>query len=265
MDLYWGMNTPGPGVEKDEPRKRGVRRFIELLLRDGKSYLMANTICLVAFLPVTVAVCFGVYSGSLQFTLLAGCGLGVPAGVALYGMYDTVLRTLRDEAGFWWPNYRRALSQNLKLSVPLAALLGGTLAMMAFAVYWNLRTNPQSGVQGWLAPAGYCVLFALLLCSMLAQAAVLDVGILQLIKNGILFVFGALPRVTLAASIAVLYWGATVLLFPYSLVFVPLLGFWFVTLLNCMILYPTLDKIYHIEETLQRRAERQSEEDPYAM
>ena len=257
MDLFWGMNTPGPGVEKDEPRKKGIRRFIELILRDGKSYLLANVICLVAFVPVTLAVCFGVYSGSLQFTLLAGTLLGIPAGIALYGMYDTVLRTLRDEANFWWPTYRRAVGQNLKLSVPLGMLLGATLSMMAFAMYWNLRVNPQGGVENWVAPAGYCLLFALLFSSVLPQAVVLDVGILQLLKNGVLFVLGALPRVMAAAAVAVVYWGATVLLFPYSITFLPLLGFWLVTVVSCMIVYPRLNSIYRIEETLQQRQDSQ--------
>ena len=34
---------------------------------------------------------------------------GLLAGPALAGMYDTVLRALRDEAGYWWVTYRLSL------------------------------------------------------------------------------------------------------------------------------------------------------------
>ena len=39
-------------------------------------------------------------------------------------------------------------------------------------------------------------------------------------------------------------------------IFLPLLGFWFITLICCMIVYPPLDSTYHIEETLRQRAEQ---------
>jgi len=259
MDLFWGMNTPGPGIDPDEPRKKGIRRVIELLLRDASGYLLANMICLLAFLPVVVAVCYGIYGGSLPFTAAAGAVLGVPAGIALLGVYDTVLRSLRDEPGYWWPTYRRALAQNLRLSVPVGALLGATLGMIAFTAYWNLRANPEGGLENWLAPAGYGLLFALLFSAMLPQAVLLDISFVQLLKNSLFFAFGKLPRVGAAALIAAAYWLATVALFPYSTIFLPMLGFWFVSLLSCMLTYPPLDEIFKIEETLKKRRDEMLE------
>ena len=255
MDL-WHINTPGPGVSPNEPRKKGLRRFIELFFRDGKQYLLANLICLLCFLPGVVLVCFGVYSGSLPFTLLAGAVLGIPAGIALSGLYDTILRTLRDEAAFWWPTYRRAIRQDLKLSVPSGALFGATLAAMVFVIYWKQQTDPDAGAQSWAGIMLYCLLFTMLFTGLLPQLAVLDVSFGRLIKNSVFFMIGYLPRVALAAALELVYWGATAALFPYSTIFLPLLGFWFITLICCMIVYPPLDSTYHIEETLRQRAEQ---------
>lgn len=259
MDLFWGMKTPGPGVAPDEPRKKGLRRFWELLLRDGKSYLLANLICLLAFTPAVVLVGFGVAGGSMAFAAGSGALLGIPTGIALCGVYDTVLRTLRDEAGFWWHTYRRALVQNLRLAVPLGALFGATVAMIVFTLYWQLRTDPQGGALGWLGPAGYGALACLLFASMLPQAVLLDVSFVQLLKNSLFFVMGRLPRVAAAAAVSLAYWAATVAWFPYSTLFLPLLGFWFTALLGCMLVWPALDEIYQVEKTLQQRRQQAPE------
>lgn len=255
----WHITKAGPGVDENEPRKKGIRRFLELLGRDGSAYLRANLVCMLAFLPGTVAVCYGVYSGSIGFVLFAGALGGIPAGIALQGMYDTVLRTLRDEANFWWPTWRRAVRASLRLSIPTGALLGATLGMAGFLYYWKLRGAAAQGIAEWWAPALYLLVFAMLFSSLLPQLALLDVSFLQLLKNSLLFMLGALPRVLAAALIAILYWGATLTLFPYSLLFLPLFGFWLVTLLSCMLVYPPLDAAYQVEKTLRERAAQQDE------
>ena len=43
------------------------------------------------------------------------------AGPVLAGMYDTVLRALRDEAGYWWTTYRKAFKQNFKAILEVRA------------------------------------------------------------------------------------------------------------------------------------------------
>ena len=57
-------------------------------------------------------------------------------GPALTGLYDTILRALRDEPGFWWHTYKRVWKQSFKSSFLPGMIFTGLwvpnlLAMMA--------------------------------------------------------------------------------------------------------------------------------------
>lgn len=60
---------------------------------------------------------------------LAACCTGWLVGPALTGLYDTILRALRDEPGFWWHTYKRVWKQSFKSSF---------LPGMIFTVLWAL-------------------------------------------------------------------------------------------------------------------------------
>ena len=92
----------GRGVEKDAPRKTGIRRFFELVGRDMSSMFLANLLTCLGFLPVICLVYIGFLMNNLPVMLVSAAVGGILAGPALAGMYDTVLRALRDEAGYWW-------------------------------------------------------------------------------------------------------------------------------------------------------------------
>ena len=104
MSLFPSANDfkAGPGVEKDAPRKTGVGRFFELVGRDMSSMFLANLLTCLGFLPVICLVYIGFLMNSLPVMLVSAAVGGILAGPALAGMYDTVLRALRDEAGYWW-------------------------------------------------------------------------------------------------------------------------------------------------------------------
>ncbi len=107
----------GPGVEKDTPRKTGVGRFFELVGRDMSSMFLANLLTCIGFLPVICLVYIGFLMNNLTVMIVSAIAGGILAGPALAGVYDTVLRALRDEAGYWWTTYRRAFRQNFKASI----------------------------------------------------------------------------------------------------------------------------------------------------
>ena len=116
MSLFPSANDfkSGPGVEKDAPRKTGVGRFFELVGRDMSGMFLANLLTCLGFLPVICLVYIGFLMNSLPVMVLSAAVGGILAGPVLAGMYDTVLRALRDEAGYWWTTYRKAFKQNFK-------------------------------------------------------------------------------------------------------------------------------------------------------
>ena len=61
MGLFPSANDfkAGKGVEKDAPRKTGVRRFFELVGRDMNSMFLANLLTCLGFVPVISLVYIG--------------------------------------------------------------------------------------------------------------------------------------------------------------------------------------------------------------
>ena len=110
MGLFPSANDfkAGKGVEKDAPRKTGIGRFFELVGRDMNSMFLANLLTCLGFVPVISLVYIGFLMNNLPVMLISAAVGGILAGPVLAGMYDTVLRALRDEAGYWWVTYRKA-------------------------------------------------------------------------------------------------------------------------------------------------------------
>ena len=156
MSLFPSANDfkSGPGVEKDAPRKTGVGRFFELVGRDMSGMFLANLLTCLGFLPVICLVYIGFLMNSLPVMVLSAAVGGILAGPVLAGMYDTVLRALRDEAGYWWTTYRKAFRQNFKASILPGMLYCVVVTVQVFLVYFcfnMLYHGTNVGVGMWVA------------------------------------------------------------------------------------------------------------------
>ena len=90
-----------------------------------------------------------VLCATLLFMLLAGIIGGLIAGPELSAMADTVLRSLRDEPGYWWETYRRVWKRNARESLVPGMLTGLVLSMQIFTLFTCRSSAPV------LLP-GYC-------------------------------------------------------------------------------------------------------------
>ena len=124
MPLFFDYSRPGPGVNPDEPRKKGFPRIWEMISRDFKSFWPAGAINLLFSLPFVFALRFAYYTHSVLFALLAGLIGGIIAAPSFLGLADTLLRSLRDEPGFWWHRYSRALKRSWKGTLLPGAIMG---------------------------------------------------------------------------------------------------------------------------------------------
>ena len=138
MGLFPSANDfkAGKGVEKDAPRKTGIGRFFELVGRDMNGMFLANLLTCIGFAPVICLVYIGFLQNSLPVMLGSAAVGGLLAGPALAGMYDTVLRALRDEAGYWWVTYRKAFKRNFKASLVPGVLYTVVVTLQIFLVYF---------------------------------------------------------------------------------------------------------------------------------
>ena len=63
-----------------------------------------------------------------------------------------------------------------------------------------------------------------------------------------------------AALLLAVYWGLTLLYLPFTIITLLAFGFWLPVVIALMILYPGLDKVFKLEETLSARRDAEIEE-----
>ena len=246
----------GPGVEKDSPRKTGVGRFFELVGRDMSGMFLANLLTCLGFLPVICLVYIGFLMNNLTVMIVSAIAGGILAGPALAGMYDTVLRALRDEAGYWWTTYRRAWKRNAKASLLPGAIGGLLLAMQIFTVFHY--DSSVGVVPGALLAVGLFLLLGLAEF-LFAQVALLEMPFAGMLKNSLFLFLGYLPRAALGVLWQFVYWIVILLLWPISVFALLITGFWLPALLTMQAIYPVLDKAFDLER--QIKAKRDAELD----
>ena len=253
-------NAPGPGVRPDEPRKKGFARLFELIGRDLGSYFKAGFLAFVSALPFIFLISFSVITHAILVVLIGGILGGMLVGPQLTGLADTILRSLRDEPGYWWETYRRAWKRNAKASLLPGAICGLIFGIQIFTLYHLSSLN-----------AGAATLVILLLGIILSlglslyiwpQIALLDLPFSGLLKNMVLLFLGYLPRSAGAMAVQLVYWALILLYFPLTSVLLPLTGFWLPMVIALLIVYPPLEKSFDIESSIQKIRAKQMEPSP---
>lgn len=240
-------------------RKVGIARFFELLGRDLWPLYKSGILCVLGFLPGTALAVFGMMAGSTLLTVVGGVVGGLVGGPFLSGMIDTVLRALRDEPGYWWNTYKRAWKQNWRQSLVPGALLGLFVGSWA----WMLRAQAESGNTStalWVASIAGIFVCTGFFTWLLAQVPLVDLPLAQIAKNAGLMFFGFFPRTAAAALVLALYWGATLLYLPATILTILAFGFWLPVTIALMIVYPGLEKVFKLEETINARRVAEIEE-----
>ena len=232
------FDKPGPGVSPDAPRKKGAARFFEILGRDFSTIWLAGILAMLGGLPFAAGVWFAVETHSLVPLVIAGVLGGMIAAPQIVGLNDTILRTLRDEPGYWWETYRRTWKRNLKESLLPGAVCGLLLAMELFSLcHINIA-------------GGHVAVIAVLV-------ALLDLSFAGLLKNSLMLFLGYLPRSGLGLLWQLLYWGAVALFWPISSFVLILTSLWLPCLLSLMAIYPALEKSFDIEKKIKAIREAQ--------
>ena len=248
--------TEDRGVDKDTPRKTGIRRFFELMGRDLQDMFLAHLLTCLGFIPAICLVGIGFLTKSL---LVMGAGAvvgGMAAGPFLAGMYDTVLRALRDEPGYWWTTYRRAFRQNFKASILPGILYCVVITLQIFVVYFcfsMLAEGVDVGTGLWVAAVLNLLVFQMLFAYMWPQVVLLDQPFPQTLANSLRCMLAFLPHALAAAIVQILFWGLVILSMPLGLLLMLVLGFWFPCEICCQIVSGDLEQVFHVEERIRAR------------
>jgi len=133
---------------------------------------------------------------------------------------------------------------------------GALLGLFVGSWAWMLRAQAESGNTGtalWVASFAGIFVCTGFFTWLLAQVPLVDLPLAQIAKNAGLMFFGFFPRTAAAALVLALYWGATLLYLPATILTILAFGFWLPVTIALMIVYPGLEKVFKLEETINAR------------
>lgn len=135
----------GAEINPDTPRKKGLARLFEILSRDLDGIFLSGALAMLVCVPAAILAGIALWLGSLPLCLLAAVAAGWLVGPALTGLYDTILRALRDEPGFWWHTYKRMEAELPKQSCSRHRVyrVVGTACMVGIRAAADDRNLPE--------------------------------------------------------------------------------------------------------------------------
>lgn len=233
-------------------RKVGAARFFQITGRDFLPFYSAGFLFLLGILPGLLLVYAGMMADSLLLSVCGGGVAGLIGGPCLCGLLDTILRSLREEAGYWWHTYKRAWRQNWKQSLIPGVFFG------LFGGVWSWVMIHMPDMEGIPTAIWVCMIMGMLLAVVIglylfSQIVLVSLDLKSMLLNSALFFYGYLPRSLAAGLVICVYWGATALYLPYTVPVMFLTGAWFPAAVGLLCVYPALNRSLHIEEELDKK------------
>jgi len=258
----FNYSRPGPGVAKDEPRKKGLRRFLEVLGRDFGSLVKLNLlffICALLSGGLFLLSLFGFYS---VFTLILSLIAAFPIGGALSACMFFTTKRLRDDPGYVWDEFKRIFRGNYKRAMVPGILCTAFVYAQIYLWSYLLVGGVTIGILGLLSGVISLLVFGMIVPYLYLQIAYIDLSVSKILKNSVILSFANVGRSLMGSLMGGLIWIAFALFLPASLVVVPLLllfGFSLSWLLTLMWVWPPIDKQFSIEATLRQRYDAELE------
>lgn len=232
----------------ENERQTGFYRYRQLLSARFGRWWKTNLLTLAGFAPLAAGVFYSVASSSILVLLPCSLLGGMIAGPFLAGMYDAILRGLRDAPLPWWDCYKKSWKQNWRGSLIPGALLGlaaGVYTFMAMLFWWAER-SPSLGTVA-------LYLFALLVVLIVniiywPQLVLFRQKASIRLRNCLLFCAKYLWRVLGVGILQLGYLVVFVLFAPWTLLLLPVLGVWYILFLSQFLIYEQMDEAFGIEK-----------------
>lgn len=244
MGLFFAED---PHFNENE-RQTGFYRYRQVLSIRFGQWWKINLLTLVGFVPLAAGIFCAIASTSLLVLLPCSILGGMISGPFLAGMYDAVLRGLRDDPMPWKDAYARSWKQNWRGSLLPGALLGLMLGLYAFMgmLFWVSEVPPSLGT---VALYLFAMLLALVVSTLYwPQLVLFDQKAGIRLRNCLLFCIQNFWRVMGVGLLQLAYWGVYVLFAPWTLLLLPVIGVWYILFLAQLLLYERLDAVLCIEE-----------------
>ena len=256
------FDRPGPGVKKDEPRKKGIARFFELLTRDIGDLAKLNILFCLTVLPTAAAFVLSIYGFYTLIFLMLSLLLAFPVGGAIVSYVYYITRMMRDDPSYVWYEVKRKLIENFRQAAPIGMLC--TAFIYAQLWFWMLLFGALAtgeltgGIFWYLATLMAGLIFMMVMPYVFLHLAYIELKTFSILKNSILMSMAYFPRSLMGAITGSILWFVFILYIPVSMVAFPLIILIAVSismLLGLMWVWPPFNKHFNIEETLIKRSE----------
>ena len=263
MSIYNALyGRDGHGVGPNEPEKKGFARFCQMVGRDLGQLLGTNLMVCVLCLPAALGVSLGVTLLSLPLTVVCSAVTGLLTGPAMVLLADCALRSLQNDPSQWLPRAKQTLAAHWKAACGFGAVGTLALGLLCFISAFVFDAAAQQGYYPGLAVLVFLALDFLVLAvgGTLCMAALPLEGSGHLSFPALLRRAGKLllsaPGRCIAAGVVMLAGiGSMILLFPVSVFWAVLFGFWLPGLAAMQTLFPVLRQEYGVEvRTIPRPA-----------
>ena len=232
-------------------RQVGFNRYKQLISLHAFSWIKLNLLTVLGALPLAAGIGYAILTSSILVLIPLSILGGMIWGPFLAGLYDGILRGLRDAPESWWTAWRKSWRQNGRESLLPGAILGLLIGMYAFmaALFWWSAIPQTPGTLALYLFSG--ALFLLLNTLYWPQLVLFRQTTLNRMRNIILFTAKYFWRMAGVTLLQLVYWLIYVLLAPWTLLLVPLLGMWYIAFLSQFLINEQMDQELKIEEKLR--------------
>lgn len=240
---FWNLNNIQAPPEKELPERNGVLRYVQVLWEHLGKLLLANVLCFVGFLPAALGISLGLIYESFWLTLLGGVLGGMLAAPFWTAMLHLALRCYQGNADEWFRSFQWVLLHTLTSAAAQGAVLGGAAAGLLSVGHFCsglIEEGMLPALPVWLVLALDFILAAMA-ASLLFPLLCFQHQSFPVRLRTALSMLAEAPVRMLASGLALLLWCALgVSLFPVSVPFAVVLGFWPAALLTVQMQRPIL-------------------------
>lgn len=238
-------------------RQTGFNRYKQLLSIRFGQWWKVNLITLAGCVPLAAGIGYAIGVSSVLVLLPCSILGGMIAGPFLAGLYDAILRGLRDDPMPWKDAYARSWRQNLKGSLVPGAVTGLLAGLYAFMgmLFWWAQTPPSLGtVALYLAS----LLLVLVVSGLYwPQLVLFEQSPIVRLRNCMLLCIKYFWRIMGAGLLQLAFLAVYVLFAPWSALLLPVVGAWYVVFLAQFLIYDQMNDSLRIEEQFEQREEAQ--------
>lgn len=229
-------------------RMTGFNRYKQLLSFFAGHWTVLNILTFFSAIPLILGITFSILSTSLLLLLPTSFLGGLILGPFLAALVDSIQRSLREDTGLRWENYKKGLSQNWKCSFIPGGITGIIIGIYIFLFYLIIYENALTLSFFSIILIFISMILFLIIENLYWPQLVLFAQPLRItLTNILLFTCKYLWKMFGIAILQILYISFIVIFAPYTFFLLPFLGIWYYIFFSQFLIYEKFNEELQIE------------------